>query len=250
MFLTAGAKLPRAIAAHATREGRARSSQPLRAGHLRGSDLTCQRRQGRLARASRIVPGRRLPTVCTAASACRRVPTYVLWQREPDSPRGRIQLLDGWLRGRVALDGEVAQRFDNCLGCLACVTACPSGVQYEHVIDLARRELANKVDPDRPRRRGHERTVDGPCACSRTAFGCEWRAPDSSPTATAGSARAWHDRAFGAGSRARCGRWTRWRRRSVSRACWPACRRVARALRSAAGSCCSAVVSSRCSSPR
>ena len=87
-------------------------------------------------------------------------PTYVLWQREPDSPRGRIQLLDAWLKGRVALDGEMAQRFDNCLGCLACVTACPSGVQYEHVIDLARRELANKVDPRQPHRRGHERTVD------------------------------------------------------------------------------------------
>ncbi len=87
-------------------------------------------------------------------------PTYVLWQREPDSPRGRIQLLDGWLRGRLGFDGEVAQRFDNCLGCLACVTACPSGVQYEHVIDLARRELAKRVDRDHPDRRAHERTVD------------------------------------------------------------------------------------------
>ena len=87
-------------------------------------------------------------------------PTYVLWQREPDSPRGRIQLLDGWLRGRVELDAGVAQRFDNCLGCLACVTACPSGVQYEHVIDLARRELANKLDLGPASRRGHERTVD------------------------------------------------------------------------------------------
>jgi len=87
-------------------------------------------------------------------------PTYVLWQREPDSPRGRIQLLDGWLRGRLVLDADAAQRFDNCLGCLACVTACPSGVQYENVIDLARRELANRVDRSRPERRGHERTVD------------------------------------------------------------------------------------------
>jgi len=88
-------------------------------------------------------------------------PTYVLWQREPDSPRGRIQLLDGWLRGRLALDAEVAQRFDNCLGCLACVTACPSGVQYEHVIDLARRQLAGKVERGaQVDRRSHELAVD------------------------------------------------------------------------------------------
>ncbi len=88
-------------------------------------------------------------------------PTYVLWQREPDSPRGRIQLIDGWLRGRLALDAEVAQRFDNCLGCLACVTACPSGVQYEHVIDLARQQLAGKVERGGPvDRRGHELAVD------------------------------------------------------------------------------------------
>ncbi|HLN07248.1 MAG TPA: (Fe-S)-binding protein [Acidimicrobiales bacterium] len=87
-------------------------------------------------------------------------PTYVLWQREPDSPRGRIQLLDGWLRGRLVPDAEVAQRFDNCLGCLACVTACPSGVQYEHVIDFARGQLARKVGAGPNGRRGHERTVD------------------------------------------------------------------------------------------
>lgn len=87
-------------------------------------------------------------------------PTYVLWQREPDSPRGRIQLLDGWLRGRFELDPQVAERFDNCLGCLACVSACPSGVHYEHVIDLARMLLANKVGPGPSARRDHERTVD------------------------------------------------------------------------------------------
>ncbi len=88
-------------------------------------------------------------------------PTYVLWQRESDSPRGRIQILDGWLRGRLALDAEVAQRFDNCLGCLACVSACPSGVQYEHVIDLARRQLAGKVERGaQVDRRGHELAID------------------------------------------------------------------------------------------
>jgi len=85
----------------------------------------------------------------------------VLWQREPDSPRGRIQLLDGWLRGNLVVDAELTQRFDNCLGCLACATACPSGVQYEHVIDLARLRLAHKVDQGTADgRREHERTVD------------------------------------------------------------------------------------------
>ena len=57
-------------------------------------------------------------------------PTYLLTRAEMDSPRGRIYLMKSLAEGRLTLDGDVAERFDHCLGCLACVTACPSGVQY------------------------------------------------------------------------------------------------------------------------
>jgi glycolate oxidase iron-sulfur subunit len=60
-------------------------------------------------------------------------PTYIVMGEEMDSPRGRIFLMKEILEGN--LDVEGAQPFlDNCLGCLACVTACPSGVQYGELI--------------------------------------------------------------------------------------------------------------------
>jgi glycolate oxidase iron-sulfur subunit len=64
-------------------------------------------------------------------------PTYQLWGEEMDSPRGRIhlitQILDSGQGGAAA-----AEHFDRCLGCMACVTACPSGVQYDQLIEAAR----------------------------------------------------------------------------------------------------------------
>jgi glycolate oxidase iron-sulfur subunit len=64
-------------------------------------------------------------------------PTYQLWGEEMDSPRGRIhliaQILDGGQGGEAA-----AEHFDRCLGCMACETACPSGVQYGQLIEAAR----------------------------------------------------------------------------------------------------------------
>ena len=64
-------------------------------------------------------------------------PTYQLWGEEMDSPRGRIhlmiQILDSG-QGTAA----TAEHFDRCLGCMACVTACPSGVQYDQLIEAAR----------------------------------------------------------------------------------------------------------------
>jgi glycolate oxidase iron-sulfur subunit len=55
-----------------------------------------------------------------------------------DSPRGRIHLLRGLRDGEIALTPTVAQHFDRCLGCMACVPACPSGVRYDLLIERAR----------------------------------------------------------------------------------------------------------------
>ena len=62
-------------------------------------------------------------------------PTYLETGSELDSPRGRITLMKGVLQGQLALDATVVHHVDRCLGCLACVTACPSGVQYNELID-------------------------------------------------------------------------------------------------------------------
>lgn len=65
-------------------------------------------------------------------------PTYVELGTEMDSPRGRIALLRGLQEGRAQLTDEVVRHLDLCLGCRACETACPSGVQYGQLIEGAR----------------------------------------------------------------------------------------------------------------
>ena len=65
-------------------------------------------------------------------------PTYMLWGEEMDSPRGRIYLMKAAHAGRVAIDASFVRHFDACLGCLNCVTACPSGVQYGPLIERTR----------------------------------------------------------------------------------------------------------------
>jgi glycolate oxidase iron-sulfur subunit len=64
-------------------------------------------------------------------------PTYSLWGEEMDSPRGRIHLVTQVLDG-AELSSAAAEHFDRCLGCMACMTACPSGVQYDRLIEAAR----------------------------------------------------------------------------------------------------------------
>jgi glycolate oxidase iron-sulfur subunit len=66
-------------------------------------------------------------------------PTYgPLWQEEMDSPRGRILLMGSLLDGTISLSATTVQHFDRCLGCMACVTSCPSGVQYDRLIEQTR----------------------------------------------------------------------------------------------------------------
>ena len=74
---------------------------------------------------------------CTATC-----PTYVLLGDELDSPRGRIYLIKDMLEnGRPATE-EVVRHVDRCLSCLACMTTCPSGVHYMHLVDHARAHIA------------------------------------------------------------------------------------------------------------
>jgi glycolate oxidase iron-sulfur subunit len=68
-------------------------------------------------------------------------PTYVLWAEEADSPRGRIVLIDEGLNGATEVSDEMATHFDRCLGCMACVSACPSGVRYDQLIERVRPQV-------------------------------------------------------------------------------------------------------------
>src|SRR5712675_2471582 len=70
---------------------------------------------------------------CTATC-----PTYVLGGDERDSPRGRIYLIKDMLENDRPATADVVKHVDRCLSCLACMTTCPSGVHYMHLVDHAR----------------------------------------------------------------------------------------------------------------
>jgi len=70
-------------------------------------------------------------------------PTYALWGKEMDSPRGRIVLMRQPAETRGGL-GSIATHIDRCLGCMACVTACPSGVRYDELIEQMRPEVERR----------------------------------------------------------------------------------------------------------
>jgi glycolate oxidase iron-sulfur subunit len=76
-------------------------------------------------------------------------PTYVLWSEEMDSPRGRIQLMEKTADGTLRLSPTVVEHFDRCLGCMACVSSCPSGVQYDRLIEETRHVV--EAEHRRPR---------------------------------------------------------------------------------------------------
>ena len=73
-------------------------------------------------------------------------PTYMLWGEEMDSPRGRIYLMKAALDGRTAITPSFVQHFDACLGCMACVTACPSGLQYGPLIERTRAQIERRYE--------------------------------------------------------------------------------------------------------
>ncbi len=87
--------------------------------------------------------------MCTATC-----PTFVLLGDELDSPRGRIYLMKDMLESGRPATADVVKHVDRCLSCLSCMTTCPSGVNYMHLVDHGRRYIE-----DTYRRPWHERLL-------------------------------------------------------------------------------------------
>jgi glycolate oxidase iron-sulfur subunit len=87
-------------------------------------------------------PDPKLIDTCVHCGFCLATcPSYRVIGKEMDSPRGRIYLMDAINEGEIALNTASVQHFDSCLGCLACVTTCPSGVQYDKLISATRHQV-------------------------------------------------------------------------------------------------------------
>src|SRR5215212_9206858 len=84
---------------------------------------------------------------CTATC-----PTYVLDGDERDSPRGRIYLIKDMLENDRPATPDVVKHVDRCLSCLSCMTTCPSGVHYMHLVDHARRYIEETYERPFPER--------------------------------------------------------------------------------------------------
>ena len=101
---------------------------------------------------------------CTATC-----PTYVLLGDELDSPRGRIYLIKEMLEKDRPPTAEVVKHIDRCLSCLACMTTCPSGVNYMHLVDQARVRIER--DYSRPlTERAAARGAGAGAAAARSCF--------------------------------------------------------------------------------
>ncbi len=91
-------------------------------------------------------PDRELIGDCVHCGFCLPAcPTYVLWGEEMDSPRGRIYMMKKSAEGEAPLDKRFQRHMDNCLGCMGCMTACPSGVQYNKLIEDTRAQVERNV---------------------------------------------------------------------------------------------------------
>lgn len=87
-------------------------------------------------------PALELIEKCVHCGFCLPVcPTYVLWGEEMDSPRGRIYLMKMARDGTATMNEKWVSHFDACLGCVACMPACPSGVEYGKLIEATRAQI-------------------------------------------------------------------------------------------------------------
>jgi glycolate oxidase iron-sulfur subunit len=92
-------------------------------------------------------PSRDLIDKCVHCGFCLpSCPTYLLWGEEMDSPRGRIYLMKAAVDERMPLSEVFVRHFDACLGCMACVTACPSGVQYGPLVERTRAQIERRYE--------------------------------------------------------------------------------------------------------
>ena len=100
-------------------------------------------------------PDAELLNACVHCGFCLQTcPTYTLWGKEQDSPRGRIHLMNMAIEGEVGLTELYVSHFDHCLGCLACTTTCPSGIKYGKLIEAMRGQIERRY-----RRPLHERAL-------------------------------------------------------------------------------------------
>lgn len=92
-------------------------------------------------------PQAKLIDACVHCGFCLSTcPSYRVLGTEMDSPRGRIYLMDAINEGEAIVDNTTAQHFDSCLGCLACVTTCPSGVKYDELIAATRPQIERNLE--------------------------------------------------------------------------------------------------------
>ena len=92
-------------------------------------------------------PSREIIDQCVHCGFCLPVcPTFALWNEEMDSPRGRIYLMKLAADGKAEMNSQWVSHFDTCLGCMACMTACPSGVDYGKLIEATRAQIERKYD--------------------------------------------------------------------------------------------------------
>jgi glycolate oxidase iron-sulfur subunit len=99
-------------------------------------------------------PSNELIDKCVHCGFCLPVcPTYVLWNEEMDSPRGRIYLMKMVADGAATINETWVSHFDACLGCMACVTACPSGVEYGKLIEATRAQIERRYTRPAPEKR-------------------------------------------------------------------------------------------------
>jgi uncharacterized membrane protein/NAD-dependent dihydropyrimidine dehydrogenase PreA subunit len=114
---------------------------------------------------------------CTATC-----PTYAILGDELDSPRGRIYLIKDMLENDRAADEKTVKHIDRCLSCLSCMTTCPSGVHYMHLVDHARAHIENTY-----KRPWHDRLIREtrwPSCCPiPTASACRFAALFAKPFA-------------------------------------------------------------------
>src|SRR5580700_7144366 len=90
-------------------------------------------------------PSREIIDQCVHCGFCLPVcPTYALWNEEMDSPRGRIYLMKLAADGQATINSQWVGHFDTCLGCMACMTACPSGVDYGKLIEATRAQIERR----------------------------------------------------------------------------------------------------------